>query len=96
MGGGPSSGHTGAGGPGEVYPGGDPAGAMLEDASIKLSSVAFSLTTLSARAMLTAMIDDETNPLVLAELVKGKMRAKMPDLAQALEGQSMPGWPYRS
>jgi len=72
---------------------------MLEDASIKLSSVAFSLTTLSARAMLTAMIDDETNPLVLAELAKGKMQAKIPDLAQALEGQSMPtmpGWPDRS
>jgi hypothetical protein len=36
---------------------------MLEDASIKLSSVASSLKTVSARTMLTAMIDGETNPL---------------------------------
>jgi len=59
---------------------------MLEDASIKLSSVASTLTTVSARAMLTAMIDGETNPLVLADMAKGKMRRKIPELAQALEG----------
>lgn len=59
---------------------------MLEDASIKLSSVASKLTTVSARAMLAAMIDGQTNPLVLAEMAKGKMRRKIPDLAQALEG----------
>ena len=59
---------------------------MLEDASIKLSSVASSLTTLSARVMLAAMIEGERNPLVLAEMAKGKMRSKIPDLAQALEG----------
>lgn len=59
---------------------------MLEDASIKLSSVASSLKTVSARAILTAMIDGETNPLVLADMAKGRMRAKIPDLAQALEG----------
>ena len=34
---------------------------MLEDASIKLSAVASSLTTVSARAMLAAMIDGETD-----------------------------------
>ena len=59
---------------------------MLEDASIKLSSVASSLKTVSARAMLTAMIDGETNPLQLANLAKGRMRRKIPDLAQALTG----------
>lgn len=59
---------------------------MLEDASIKLSSVASSLKTVSARAILTAMIDGETDPLVLAEMAIGRMRAKIPDLAQALEG----------
>jgi Transposase len=50
---------------------------MLEDASIKLSSVASSLKTVSARAMLTAMIDGETNPLTLANLAKGRMRRKI-------------------
>jgi hypothetical protein len=56
------------------------------DASIKLSSVASSLKTVSARAMLTAMINGETDPLVLADLAKGRMRRKIPDLAQALTG----------
>ncbi len=56
------------------------------DASIKLSSVASSLKTVSARAMLTAMIDGEPDPLQLADLAKGKMRRKIPDLAQALTG----------
>jgi transposase len=59
---------------------------MLEDASIKLSSVASSLTTLSARVMLQAMIEGERDPLVLAEMAKGRMRRKIPDLAQALDG----------
>jgi transposase len=56
---------------------------MLEDASIKLSSV---VKTISARAMLTAMIAGEADPLVLADLAKGKLRRKIPDLAQALTG----------
>jgi 3-methyladenine DNA glycosylase/8-oxoguanine DNA glycosylase len=51
-----------------------------------LSSVASSLNTVSARAMLTAMINGETNPLQLADLAKGRMRRKIPDLAQALTG----------
>jgi transposase len=59
---------------------------MLEDASIKLSSVASSLKTVSARAMLTAMINGESDPLRLADMAKGKMRRKIPDLAQALTG----------
>ena len=59
---------------------------MLEDASIKLSSVVSSLKTVSARAMLTAMIDGESDPLRLADMAKGKLRRKIPDLAQALTG----------
>src|SRR4051794_10680000 len=59
---------------------------LLEDASIKLSAVASSLTTVSARAMLAAMIAGERDPLALANLAKGRMRSKMPELAQALTG----------
>jgi transposase len=59
---------------------------MLEDAAIKLSSVASSLTTVSARAMLMALIEGERDPRALADLAKGKMRRKIPDLAQALAG----------
>jgi transposase len=59
---------------------------MLEDASIKLSVVASSLTTVSARAMLAALIDGERDARVLADLAKGKMRAKIPELTEALIG----------
>jgi transposase len=59
---------------------------MLEDASIKLSSVASTLTTVSARAMLAAMVEGERDPAALADLAKGRMRRKIPELAQALEG----------
>lgn len=59
---------------------------MLEDASIKLSAVASSLNTVSARAMLAALIDGERDARVLAGMAKGKMRSKIPELAQALEG----------
>src|SRR3954453_23802677 len=51
---------------------------MLEDASIKLSAVASSLTTVSARAMLAALSDGERDGRVLADLAKGKMRAQDP------------------
>jgi transposase len=59
---------------------------MLEDASIKLSSVAASLTSVSARAMLTALIAGERDPAVLAQLARGKMRRKIPALTEALTG----------
>ncbi len=59
---------------------------MLEDASIKLSVVASSVTTVSARAMLRAMIAGEDDPAVLADMAKGKMRSKIPDLTEALIG----------
>lgn len=59
---------------------------MLEDASIKLSAVVSSLKTVSARAMLAAMIDGERDPRALAALAKGKLRGKMPQLTEALTG----------
>jgi transposase len=59
---------------------------MLEDASIKLSAVVSSLKTVSARAMLAAMIDGQSDPRALAQLAKGKLRGKIPQLAEALTG----------
>ncbi len=53
---------------------------MLEDASIKLSAVASSLTTVSAQAMLGALIAGERDPRVLAGLAKGRMRIAIPAL----------------
>ena len=42
--------------------------------------------TSSGRVMLTAMINGETDPLVLVDMAKGRMRRKIPNLAQALTG----------
>jgi transposase len=62
-------------------------GNVLQDAGIKADSVASSITTKSVRAMVEALIDGERRPTVLAELARGSMRAKIPDLQRALEGR---------
>jgi len=62
-------------------------GDVLQDAGIKIDSVASSITTKSGRAMIEALADGERRGAVLAELAKGKMRAKIPDLSMALEGR---------
>ena len=59
---------------------------LLEDASIKVSAVASSVTTVSARQMLAALVSGERDPHVLADMAHGKMRAKIPDLTEALTG----------
>ncbi len=58
----------------------------LEDTNIKLTSVATDIMGLSAQAILKALLEGQTDPQVLAELAKGKMRAKRELLAQALTG----------
>src|SRR5215204_3105816 len=59
----------------------------LEDAGIKLDSVAADVLGASGRAMLTALINGERDPGVLAELAKGRLRSKLPQLRQALRGR---------
>jgi transposase len=60
---------------------------LLEDAGIKLSSVATDLTGVSARNMLRALIDGQASPREMAELARARMRGKIPDLVEALEGR---------
>ena len=60
---------------------------LLEDALIKLSSVATDLLGVSARAMLEALIAGERNPKVLADLARGKLNAKRAALLEALNGR---------
>ena len=60
---------------------------VLQDAGIKLSSVASTTYSKSARAMLEALLTGVTDPEQLAELSKGKMRAKIPELREALQGR---------
>ena len=59
----------------------------LEDAGIKLDSVAADVLGVSGRAMLGALVAGERDPQVLAELAKGRLRAKLPQLRQALRGR---------
>lgn len=59
----------------------------LEDAGIKLDSVASDVMGVSGRTMLRAMIAGERDPEVLAEFAKGKLRKKIPDLQRALRGR---------
>lgn len=60
---------------------------VLQDAGIKLSSVASKVRTQSGRAMVEALIAGERDGAKLAELAKGRMRLKIPALAEALAGR---------
>jgi transposase len=62
-------------------------GGVLQDAGIKLDSVASSIDTVSGLEMIRALIDGERRGAVLADLARGRMRAKMADLSLALEGR---------
>ena len=59
----------------------------LEDAGIKLGSVASEVLGVSGRAMLVALVAGERDPEVLAQLAKGLLRKKLPELRQALRGR---------
>src|SRR3954463_12266713 len=58
----------------------------LEDAGIKLDTVASDIMGKSGRDMLDALVAGETNPDVLAELARRQMRKKIPALREALAG----------
>jgi len=60
---------------------------LLEDALIKLSSVATDLLGVSARAMIEALIAGERDPEALADLARGKLTAKRAALLEALNGR---------
>jgi transposase len=58
----------------------------LEGANVKLASVAADVQGKSARAMLADLAAGETDPEVLAEHAKGRLRDKLPELKEALRG----------
>jgi len=60
---------------------------LLEDAGIKLSSVATDITGASSRRMLEALIDGQRDPTLIADLVHWRMRPKIPALIEALTGR---------
>jgi len=57
---------------------------VLQDAGVKLTSVASKVLTQSGRLMVEALIDGQRDPAELANLAKGKLRPKIPELTEAL------------
>src|SRR5438270_6795659 len=60
---------------------------VLQDAGVKLSSVASRVLGVSGRSMLNALVAGTHDPEVLAGLAKGRLRKKLPELKDALEGR---------
>jgi len=60
---------------------------VLEDANIKLASVATDILGVSGRAMLKALVAGQDDPEQLAELARRRLRAKLPELRLALHGR---------
>ena len=63
---------------------------VLEDAGIKLATVATDILGVSGRAMLHALMQGTTDPVILADLARGTLRKKLPALRQALVGRFRP------
>jgi transposase len=63
---------------------------VLEDAGLKLTTVMSDVMGASGRAMLTALVEGTTDPGVLADLARGKLRKKLPQLREALAGRFRP------
>jgi transposase len=63
---------------------------VLETANVKLSSVATDVLGKSGRDMLNAILGGQNDPEILAELARGRLRAKLPDLRKALDGRVQP------
>lgn len=59
---------------------------VLENASIKLASVATDVLGVSGRRMLEALVEGTADAVTMAELAKGRLRNKIPLLQQALRG----------
>src|SRR5215469_13793941 len=60
---------------------------LLEDALIKVTTVASRIDTMSVRDMIEAMIGGQRDPVRLADLARGKMKAKRAALIEALTGR---------
>ncbi len=63
---------------------------VLQDAGVKITSVASGAWSKSSRAMVEAMIAGEADPAVLADMAKSTMRKKIPQLEEALAGNFGP------
>ena len=73
---------------------------LFQDAGIKLTSVASTVWSKSSRAMIEMLIAGQADPVVLAELAKGRMRSEDPGadrgVGEPLGGSPHVRWPVRS
>lgn len=60
---------------------------LLETANIKLTSVVSDVMGKSGQAMLEALLKGQSDPEALAELARGSLRGKLPQLREALQGR---------
>ncbi len=60
---------------------------VIQETGIKIDCVASDLLGKSGRAMLDALVSGTTDPEVVADLALGKLRTKIPQLQEALEGR---------
>jgi len=63
---------------------------VLEGANVKLTAVATDVLGKSGRLMLAALLGGEQDAEALAELARGRLRAKLPELRLALDGRVEP------
>ncbi len=63
---------------------------VLEGANVKLVAVATDILGVSGRRTLEALLGRETDPDVLADLARGRLRGKLPELRRALKGRVKP------
>ena len=59
---------------------------VLQDAGVKLTSVASEVLSMSGRNMIEALIGGQHDPAVLAQMAIGRMRNKLPELTEAMNG----------
>jgi|SRR5688572_892607 len=62
----------------------------LEDAGFKLATVMSDIMGVSGRAMLAALLEGSTDVVAIAELARGRLRRKLPELQRALHGRLRP------
>jgi transposase len=63
---------------------------VLEDAGVKVATVLTNVMGVSGRAMVDALVGGTTDPVVLADLARGRLRQKLPALQRALVGHFGP------
>ena len=62
---------------------------ILEDANVKIGNVLTNVFGMSGQAMLEALLENQLNAEQMADLAQGRLRPKIPQIIEALEGHSM-------